>query len=223
MSRYLLLLLAGSALCRAACEHPGKERWAIKSTVPAGVDLKKTRTVKITDVAGLINPPGVTNKDSRFAEDLIPSFTNPLHLKEGDLVTFTGYLFLIATEDNDCEYHIQIASKFPDMSKPMDLDDCVIVEVAMPEDLADPALSAAAEDVRKWVHDKLKLKTRNDNQPTSTGVPMSHPVHVKVSGQLFFDDAHLKNDGTSQPRGKLGFHTNTLWELHPVYHIEFTR
>jgi hypothetical protein len=223
MPRMIVVLMAAAALCRADCNHQSKERWAIKSTIPAGADIAQTRTVKITDVAALGNPPGVRNKDSRFEAKTIPSFANPLRLKEGDLVTFTGFLFLIAEEDNDCEYHIQIASQFPDMSKPKDLDDCVIVEVAIPEDFENKALSGAAADVRKWVHDSLKLKTRNNNNPTAAGIPMGHPVHVKVSGQLFFDDAHLKKDGTSQPRGKLGFHTNTLWELHPVYHIEFTR
>jgi hypothetical protein len=223
MPRLFVVLLAAAALCRAECSHPGKERWAIKSTVPAGADLKKSRVVKITDIAGLANPPGVRNKDSRFEDKIIPGFSNPLHLKEGDLVTFSGFLFLIAEEDNDCEYHIQMASQFPDMSKPKDLDDCVIVEVAMPEDFKDAALSRAATELRQWVHDSLKLKTRNNNNPTSAGIPMGHSVHVKVTGQLFFDNAHLNKDGTSQPRGKLGFHTTTLWELHPVYHIEFTR
>ena len=72
MHRLFVILLAAAALCRADCNHPGKERWAIKSTIPAGADIGKTRTVKITDVAALGNPPGVGNKDSRFEAKIIP-------------------------------------------------------------------------------------------------------------------------------------------------------
>lgn len=224
----LILLLAPLGLTRAACTSPGKERWAIKSTLPTGAQLGHATTVKIGDLAKLANPPGVTNKEKKFEDTRIPTFDNPLHVKEGDLVTITGYLFLVATEDNDCEYHIELSAKAPDMSaasskNPVMVDDCIIVEVARPDAFSDATLQKAADTTRQWIREKLKLSGQSGAEPAADGSLMSHPVFVTVTGQLFFDDAHLEKDGSSQPRGKHGLRTNTLWELHPIVAINFAK
>ena len=44
-------------------------------------------------------------------------------------------------------------------------------------------------------------------------------LREEVAGQLFYDDAHVGD----QPRGKRGMKAATLWELHPVTHIAFSR
>lgn len=227
--RVLVLAVVTGAFVHAECTSPGKERWDIKSSVPAGANLDKPKRVKLTDLVKLKNPPGVTNKEKEFDSKRIPGFENPLGVKEGDLVSITGFLFLVATEDNDCEYHIQISATVPDFtaassSHPVILDDCIIVEVARPDAFADPKLSKAAETTRAWIREKLKLTSRTSgNEPSGGGNMMQHPVFVRVSGQLFFDDAHLLKDGGSQPRGKHGLRTNTLWELHPVTAIDFAK
>src|SRR2546426_10142041 len=127
-TRYVLLAMVTGSLAHAECTSPGKERWDIKSSVPAGANLDKPKPVTLTDLVKLKNPPGVTNKDKDFEHARIPGFANPLGVKEGDLVSITGFLFLVATEDNDCEYHIQISAKVPDFasassSHPVILDD----------------------------------------------------------------------------------------------------
>lgn len=38
----------------------------------------------------------------------LPLVENPDGVKEGDIVRTKGWLRLIATEDNDCEYHMQL-------------------------------------------------------------------------------------------------------------------
>src|SRR5579872_2386216 len=224
----LLLCLALLRLSHAACTSPGKERWPIKSSLPSGAQLGHGTPVKITDLAKLANPPGVTNKEKKFEDTRIPSFDNPLHVKEGDLVTITGYLFLVATEPNDCEYHIELSGKAPDMSaassqNPVIVDDCIIVEVARPDAFADATLQKAADTTRQWIREKLKLNGKSGSEPSAAGSLMNHPVLVTVTGQLFFDDAHLEKDGSSQPRGKHGLRTNTLWELHPIVAIDFAK
>jgi hypothetical protein len=228
-ARFLLLAMVAGPFAQAECTSPGKERWDIKSSVPAGANLDKPKRVKLTDLVKLKNPPGVTNKDKDFADKRIPAFENPLGVKEGDLVSVTGFLFLVATEDNDCEYHIQISATVPDFasassSDPVILEDSMIVEVARPDAIADAKLRQAVEDTRAFIRDKLKIKNgKGGNEPSGRGILMTHPVFVRVSGQLFFDDAHLLKDGGSQARGKRGLRTNTLWELHPVYAISFAK
>jgi hypothetical protein len=46
---------------------------------------------------------------------------------------------------------------------------------------------------------------------------MQHPPFVAVTGQLFYDDAHV---GTA-PRGKKGCKAESLWEIHPITAIGF--
>ena len=47
------------------------------------------------------------------------------------------------------------------------------------------------------------------------------PVPVTVTGQLFYDAAHVKGDGSIENRGDKGCHSPTLWELHPLTAISF--
>lgn len=46
---------------------------------------------------------------------------------------------------------------------------------------------------------------------------MQRPPFVTVTGQLFYDDAHV---GT-EPRGKKGCKAESLWEIHPITAIVF--
>jgi hypothetical protein len=163
-------------------------------------------------------PPGVTPNDSRFQSKRIPAFENASGLKEGDSVTLEGFLYLVATEANDCEYHIQIADNPRTAANPpLGSDLCVIVEVARPDTFSDPGLRQKAAAARAFVRTRLT----QGNEPGAAGNVMSRATFVRVTGQLFFDDAHLKKDGTMDLRGKKGMKSNTLWELHPVFDIQF--
>jgi hypothetical protein len=46
-------------------------------------------------------------------------------------------------------------------------------------------------------------------------------VYVKVTGALFYDDAHVYMADGGTGRGKIGLQSKTLWELHPVTAIAF--
>ena len=72
--------------------------------------------------------------------------------------------------------------------------------------------------MRQWVIDKLLAGT----PPKMNSVHvMSHPVYVKVTGALFYDDAHTYEANGSTGRGKKGLESKTLWELHPVTAMGF--
>lgn len=51
--------------------------------------------------------------------------------------------------------------------------------------------------------------------PSGSGTVVE-PVFVKVTGQLFYDDAHVGDP----PRGKKNMKAATLWELHPLIDIK---
>ena len=194
------------------CSGPGTERWPVKVSVIAGADLSNPKTVGLNALLALEDPTGVTHNDPRFQDARIPSFSNSLSVNEGDILQTTGWLYLVATE-SDCDYHIQISNQPRTTSdKPTPQDDCVVVEAPKPDFVENSDLKQALSTLR----DYIKTKILRGNEPSNTGSVMIHPVCVRVTGQLFYDDAHLGKDGTKELRGKKGMHSYTLWELHPI-------
>lgn len=179
---------------------PGVERWPIKTSVVANADQK---TVALADLLKLPDPPGVAKDDHRYQSNRIPSFQNPLGLKEGDQITTSGWLHLVAGE-NDGDYHIQLSA-----SKTSG-DNCIVIEVPRgePAFVTDASLRTTVAQVRQTIRKEFL----RGKEPSSTGSVLKQPVYVQVTGQLFYDDAHVGDP----PRGKKGMHAATLWELHPV-------
>ncbi len=188
--------------------HPGKERWAIKTSVPEGANLQKPKGVKFTELLQLGEPPGVKKDDARYQNDRIPAFPNSLDVKEGDILTTKGWLHLVAAED-DGDYHIQISDS------PTSGDHCLIVEVPNP----DPAFVSSSDlrPLSQASRQLIKSRMLRNQEPSSRGSVMAHPPFVKITGQLFYDDSHVGDP----PRGKKKMHAATLWELHPVTQISF--
>lgn len=52
-------------------------------------------------------------------------------------------------------------------------------------------------------------------EPAPEGTRLRQAQRVQVTGQLFYDDAHVGE----APRGRVGELAGTLWEIHPVTRI----
>jgi hypothetical protein len=204
-SMVLVALFVG--LVYGGCVKPGAKRWPIKTSVPEDADLTHPKFVPLKKLLTLGDPPNAKRSDKRYQDALIPPFSNSLKLQEGNIVSTTGYLHLVATEP-DCDYHIQISDS------PTDGNNCLIVEVPMndKEYVADEKVREQAGKVRAFIRDKL-LKGK---EPGGGNI-MQHEVYVTIAGQLFYDDAHVGD----QPRGKKGMKAATLWEIHPITSIKF--
>lgn len=212
------LLFASAVICSITsvtavaqtCDGPGKARWPIKTSLPGGTSASASgQIITLAKLLALPAAPGVTDNDERFQDARIPAFNNDLQVKEGDLVTTTGWLYLVATEKDDCDYHIQVSLKARTTAKkPQASDDCIIVEAPRPDFVSGNDLSAKVSQERAYIKSKLLL----GKEPSNNGSVMQHPVCVTVSGQLFYDDAHE----AGQLRGKKGMSSHTLWELHPI-------
>jgi len=217
------LLIAIALLCSMptltvtaqTCNGPGKARWPIKTSLPEGASASASgKTVALAKLLALPPAPDVTDNDKRFQDARIPAFANDLKLKEGDLVTTTGWLYLVATEKDDCDYHIQISLEpRTTTDKPQESDDCLIVEAPRPDFASGDALTANVTTER----DFIKTKILAGKEPSSTASVMQHPVCVTATGQLFYDDAHE----SGQLRGKKHMSSHTLWELHPITSFKF--
>jgi hypothetical protein len=210
LATYLWLAPAASP---QTCSGPGHERWPIKTSLPAAADLTNTKRVALNDLLSLAPAPGVKHNDARYADARIPAFGNSLNVKEGDLLTTTGWLYLVATEDNDCDYHIQISPVSQTTTKkPTASDDCLIVEAPKPDFVDNADLKQALITLRSYISTKLL----RGKEPANRGSVMIHAVCVRVAGQLFYDDAHVKTNGEPELRGRRGMQSHTLWELHPI-------
>ena len=194
---------------------PGKERWPIKTSLAANADPANAVYLPLPDFLALGSAEGVGNNDKRYQSALIPRAADA-KFAEGDIVKTRGYLRLVAGEP-DGDYHIQISDT------PDSMDNCLVVEVPNPgeEFVTDTALAARLKPVREFIDTKL-LRTGDAQGRTRI---MQHAVYVEVTGQLFFDDAHVAQTAKGQYRGKSIHGTQlpskTVWEIHPVIDMQF--
>jgi hypothetical protein len=213
-----VLCLAGSWLVLAIpglgeslpCVKPGTERWPVKTSLPAGAPTKK---MTLEDALKLARLTDVAKNDPRYQRTRITD--QPV--KEDTLVTVSGWLYLVAFEGDDCDFHIQISPQPRTSADPPTKDDnSMIVEV--PSGQYATSMADQVEGVRQWVIDNLLQKT-----PPKIGSVhvMQHPVYVTVTGALFYDDAHVYLPDGGTGRGKKGLESKTLWELHPVTSLGF--
>ena len=201
---------------------PGIDRWGVKTSANIS-STRKTVTLK-----NLLALPLLDEKYSgdSYDDKLIPVQQNG-NLKEGDLITTSGYLQLVALERDskkhrDGDYHIQL-TLYPEWG-----DSCFIVEIPYAEFVNNKALKDSCNHARKFINEKI-LKGKSPGN----GNVMNRGVYVKVTGQLFYDAIHASQMRNPDPnkrayRGKKGkmpmpMHSYTAWELHPLVHIEFAR
>lgn len=158
---------------------------------------------------------------SAYNNNLIPT-TLPGGLKEGDIVTTTGYMHLVALEKDentkDGDYHIQITLR-PEWS-----DSCFIVEMPYAE-FAAAALKSNTEANRKFIRTRI-LHDSSVQATVKGNIITPGSVFVSINGQLFYEAIHAKDMRNSDPakntyRGKKGMHSYTAWELHPITNIAF--
>jgi len=204
---FSVVLLAGGTVCAQQHLAPGVERWAIKTSV---LTHPQRKTISLGELLKLPDP---VDHEERVYDSTRISFAVGTHnLREGQMVTTTGWLHLVALEDDsrnhrDGDYHIQIRNSSEWA------DSCLIVEVPLPEFVADTALAKKCGIVRRFIRERL-LRGR---EPGTRGNKLEHPVYVRIAGQLFFDLPHVKG----LPRGKRQMKSYTPWELHPLISIRF--
>lgn len=204
----MLLPLILSLLLTKHPAKPGVDRWPIKTSVHS---QGKPIPVKLSELLALGDIPGVTHtdgrKNGRYHDRIIPSelkTASGQSLSDGDLVQTQGWMHLVAAE-TDGDYHIQISDS------PASGDPCLIVEVPNPDPdfEMDPKLQPLFEQVRAFVRDELL----HGKEPSTGGTILHQPVYVTVTGQLFYDVAHV---GEARSRGKKHMRAANLWEIHPI-------
>ena len=134
----------------------------------------KARYVPLTDLLALENATDVTRNQKIYQDKRIPGKVHG-DFQEGQLISTTGYLHLVAGED-DGDYHIQISATAESG------DHCLIVEVPFWDEkfVKTEALRPQFEVVRTF----LKEKTLARKDPSANGSVMRRPPYVRVTGVL---------------------------------------
>lgn len=201
------------------------DRWPIKTSIASSGALAQPIPERVTvlehlkDFKPTLPEPSYSSAFIK-GSDIPSSVGLPAGLQEGQTVQTEGYVHLVAFEvDDDSDYHIQI-NEAP-TNDPADLNKgCLIVEVPHPDATNDPQLKAEFAAAREF----LRHNCFTDKTPSGT---VQSPIHVRVTGQLFYDLYHSLHGNTKDPGGGRGkkvgntvMHATTIWELHPVTKIE---
>jgi hypothetical protein len=141
--------LAGVFSASAAplpCLKPGTARWPVKISVPAGAAIVKMTLADALSDAKLPPLKDVRTNDPRYQSNRI----DDQPVKEDKLVTISGWLYLVAFEADDCDFHLQLSPQPRTLGNPPTADDnCIIVEVPSGEYATE--ISVQVERVRDWV------------------------------------------------------------------------
>lgn len=136
-----LILAVTANAASLPCVNPGTERWPVKITLPTGATQQ---TMNLADALKLQQLTDVKKDDPRYQNECI--LDQPV--KENTLVTISGWLYLVAFEADDCDFHIQISPQPRTSTNPPTKDDnCIIVEVPSGEYAT--TISSQVEGVRQ--------------------------------------------------------------------------
>lgn len=184
---------------------PTMGRWPIRTSVLPTANLDRPKKIALQDLMALPNPQGVKRQDVRYQSTRIPPSPNVPAVAEGDIVTTEGWVrAIIAQASGDWEIKISptITSK-----------ETLIAKAPPGSCVNSPGLQEAVQGVR----DEVRAEIMPGGRPAMVINP---PVRVRITGQLFFNTAHI---GDPHLRLAGGFPTRSLWELNPIVAVAVQR
>ncbi len=111
--------------------------------------------------------------------------------QEGDFVTTSGYVLASVCEQDDGDFHIDLAPS-------AHASTCAVVEVPNPYFIGQRNLAQSVDASEAFAKS------------------LSQGQHITVTGQLFYDAQHGSDGGG---RG-IGHCARSLWEIHPVFRVQ---
>ncbi|MEP6622528.1 MAG: hypothetical protein ABJE47_24615 [bacterium] len=190
----------------AQCTKVGSERWDVKTSAPNGSRTRHAFTA--AELGALHEPPRIDEAGQKMLKTRYPDKLS-LGLHEGDMVTVRGWVQLIKTSPDDCDYHIQLTPTKDGTTG------TIIVEIpkADADHVSDYALRGELNAEHATILTQLKLAKEPGH------VPIDGRAYMEFKGALFFDGPHYPY---CDRRGE-GTKAVTCWEVHPVVSTRFVR
>jgi hypothetical protein len=137
-------------------------------------------------------------------------------LEEGDLITTTGYVQVVATENAGKKnevYYVQLTTGTSRIAP------CFIIKITA-DQFASMASKKSADKAKKFIRERLV----EGRVPCAGGNIMRHPVYVSITGVLAYNTARAAEMKGSHPvyQCKRSMRTGTPWELSRLSKIEFS-
>jgi hypothetical protein len=177
-------------------------RVAVKTSLPSGTDPANAKSLTFAEFISIPEPPGVTKNDPRYDQERIPAFSNPLGVKEGDVVKVKGYLHIV-TLMGDGDYNIRLSAT-PDSA-----DNYITSEIPDDDDVADKKLRPMVIATREFIKAHL---LQGKDPARGQGTNVTGPSYVELTGQLYFSDNHV---GDAPAPDRQGLHRASSWQIHP--------
>lgn len=198
---FALSLLPAAARADIACTPstalPKQYRTSIKHRAPAASTIRAITTT-VAEVIGWDSPAGSADPKVRKKD-------SPLAPKEQQVYALEGDVWLVKTEGNDCDFHMELSGPGGRVT-----DDRIIVEipqgasfVTSRENLLDALVQAGLK--------KPKGKFSRKLEP---------PIRVRLTGYAFYDGKHYSPKNPKRGTGHGSSAVATLWEIHPVWKVE---
>ena len=207
-----LILFSFNSIRNTSELQAGAHRWKIKTSAE-NLNKEQPKNIPLKQLLAL----PLFSSDYNFQDyenRFIPIDIAP-NLKEGDIISTTGYLHLVALEDGkkhkDGDFHIQLTLHS------YWADSCFVIEIPYEKFVEVKELKTLCEKNRKYIRDII-LKT--GREPAIPDTVIENGVYVKVEGQLFYDANHAKGRKPKASPDLIQMRSYTAWEIHPVTHIE---
>lgn len=178
------------------CDYLGKaahKRQQIKNRLP--VNSVEPTHLLISDILKM--------QISKSEKDEIKADPNKAIIKENEIVSITGYAWVIKLSAEDCDIHIEL-SETNDRAASR-----VIAEVPNTKEYCNLHAKILSDLVTKY---HLHKKKEYHFDKTDNG---GEPIKINLTGYLFWDSGHPtnKNHGSD----KVG----SVWEVHPVFKLNW--
>ena len=173
-----------------------QHRTAMKQRVPPpGLPVQ---AATIADMLSWPLPEGMTRKKRK-----IDSVMDP---REGKAYVVEAVIWRVKLSEDDCDFHLEIGP--PGSGRD---DERAIIEIPQGQ-----AFLQAREALIAGLPKAGELKPKQ-------ALPLQKPVPVRITGYAFCDLQHYTPKDLKRGTGHGGKRVATLWEIHPVWKIEFLK
>ncbi|MGA8144235.1 MAG: hypothetical protein WB987_10135 [Candidatus Acidiferrales bacterium] len=184
-------------VCTGSTPIASQARTSMKHRNPP-TSTTQPKNATVSQVLSWAAPPDIANVKTRRSNQSIDP-------REDQGFTIDGDLWRVIVEDNDCDFHLELAT--PGQPKTASR---IIVEVPQ----GDAFLAA-----RKLLLEEL---TANGYElSVGKSITLDEPLRVTVTGFAFYDAAHYSKKNPKKGHSHGTAFVGTLWELHPVWNISF--